>query len=177
MEPSSSSIKVGLINKIAIIKISGRANFSTSLDFKKLITKLTSNGTTHFIIELSDCQMMDSTFLGVLAGVGLKFSGADHDGVPIALIELLNPNGRISDLLESLGVGDLFRVRTSKETPPTTELNAIQNCEKDKMELTKNCLEAHQLLMQLNPENIQRFKDVTQFFAEDLKRLEEGKEQ
>jgi len=32
-------------------------------------------------------------------------------------------------------------------------------------------LEAHQTLMALNPENVARFKDVTQFLAEDLENL------
>jgi hypothetical protein len=39
-------------------------------------------------------------------------------------------------------------------------------------QITRTCLEAHQTLMQVNPENATRFKDVTQFLAEDLKNLE-----
>ncbi len=33
------------------------------------------------------------------------------------------------------------------------------------------CLEAHQTLMDINPENVTRFKDVTKFLAEDLEKL------
>ena len=41
-------------------------------------------------------------------------------------------------------------------------------------EITRTSLEAHQTLMAMNPENVARFKDVTQFLAEDLKSLEKS---
>ena len=41
-------------------------------------------------------------------------------------------------------------------------------------EITSTSLEAHQTLMAVNPENVNRFKDVTKFLAEDLKTLEKG---
>ena len=41
-----------------------------------------------------------------------------------------------------------------------------------KKEMSRNSLEAHRTLMDLNPANIPKFKDVAQFLAEDLKRLE-----
>jgi hypothetical protein len=39
-------------------------------------------------------------------------------------------------------------------------------------DVTRNCLEAHKTLMEIKPENVNKFKDVAQFLAEDLKRLE-----
>ena len=44
-------------------------------------------------------------------------------------------------------------------------------------EMSQTCLEAHQLLMKINPDNIPKFKDVTQFLAEDLRKLKEQKQQ
>jgi hypothetical protein len=41
-----------------------------------------------------------------------------------------------------------------------------------KAEAARTCLEAHQTLMNINPANVPRFKDVTKFMAEDLKRLQ-----
>jgi hypothetical protein len=43
-----------------------------------------------------------------------------------------------------------------------------------KNDLSRNCLEAHETLMQVNPENIAKFKEVTRFLAEDLKEPKEG---
>lgn len=39
--------------------------------------------------------------------------------------------------------------------------------------MARTSLEAHQTLMKINPANIPKFKDVAEFLAEDLKKLEE----
>ena len=44
-----------------------------------------------------------------------------------------------------------------------------------KEEVTRNCLEAHRTLMNINPANIPKFKEVAQFMADDLKKLTGGK--
>jgi hypothetical protein len=43
-----------------------------------------------------------------------------------------------------------------------------------KEEISRNCLQAHELLMRINPDNIPKFKEVTQFLAEDLRRMKEN---
>ena len=155
----------------ACIKIIGRANFTGSVDFKTLTEELRLKGYQFFVLDLSECVLMDSTFLGVLAGFGLKMAqGRPEDHTPA--IELLNPHARITELLESLGVLHLF-------TPANRAPATIGSCEpkeftpvcKGKEEVTRACLEAHQTLMAIDPRNVSKFKDVTAFLAEDLKRL------
>ena len=41
-------------------------------------------------------------------------------------------------------------------------------------EVTRTCLEAHKLLMEIDPDNVSKFKEVTQFLANDLKRMKTG---
>jgi hypothetical protein len=90
-------------------------------------------------------------------------------------LELLNPNARISDLLENLGIAHLFRV-VHRSRPEMEQLGQRESvpAAANKTEVTRTCLEAHQTLMEINPKNIPKFKDVTQFLAEDLKRMEEA---
>ena len=91
-------------------------------------------------------------------------------------IELLNPNPRILELLENLGVLDLFRVTHCQlEVPAETEVQTHAPQTASKEEVTRACLEAHQTLMALNPANVSKFKEVTQFMAEDLKKLSAAK--
>ena len=70
----SANLLVLVGSNFACVKISGRANFASSPDFKTLIEQLTQKGYTHFIVDLSECVLMDSTFLGVLAQFGLKLN-------------------------------------------------------------------------------------------------------
>ena len=167
---TNSSVWVG--DKVVWIKLSGRASFNSSVDFKTLINSLWQKGYCCFVLDLTDCLLMDSTFLGVLAGLGLKFSSSRNNGNN-ATIELLNPNARISDLLDNLGVSHLFRAATGARSVPEN-LAALDTAptHADRKEISKTCLEAHQTLMKINPDNVAKFKDVAQFLAEDLKKME-----
>jgi anti-sigma B factor antagonist len=162
---------VAVFDRTVCIKINGRADFTSSLDLKKLISELWQMDYKHFVFDLRDCLTMDSTFLGVLSGIGLKFSDGKNVQVG-APLELLNPNPRIAETLENLGVADLFTIRTCPEPLADRFEPLAQSPDKSRVEITRNCLEAHQTLMSIQPENIQKFKDVTQFLADDLKRLE-----
>jgi anti-anti-sigma regulatory factor len=159
---------------LVCFKIVGRANFTTSTDFKAAVNRLLQRGFTCFVLDLTDCLLMDSTFLGVLSGLVLRFVNR-RDGEPAASLELLNPNARISDLLESLGIAHLFRIvhRAGSEAERLRELETLP-ASTNKTEVTRTCLEAHQTLMEINPQNIPKFKDVAQFLTEDLKRMEEA---
>ena len=157
----------------ACLKIAGRANFSFSPDFKTLLTELNQKGYHRFVIDLSECVLMDSTFLGVLAGYGIKLNQAgapDQRG-----IELLNANARVTELLENLGALHLFKTTSGVlPLPEGIQARTPQSINPSHEEITRTSLEAHQTLMAVNPENVDRFKDVTKFLAEDLKTLEKG---
>jgi len=171
MSTPSAKMLVFVGEKFACIRIIGRANFSSSIDFKTLVNELLQKGYTYFVLDLSECMLMDSTFLGVLAGFGLKMNTAQKDpGGPA--IELLNPNPRVADLLESLGVLHLFRLAQGPFTlPDQTQPHVHEPVDATREQVTRACLEAHRTLMEINPENISKFKEVAQFLADDLKRI------
>jgi anti-sigma B factor antagonist len=154
----------------ACVKITGRANFTFSPDFKTLLAELIQKGYGHFIIDLSECVLMDSTFLGVLAGYGIKLSQAPSAN---GRVELSNPNPRITELLENLGVLQLFKILDgSLQLSGDVSVQTPASINPSHAEITRTSLEAHQALMAANPDNVPRFKDVAQFLAEDLKKLE-----
>ena len=160
---------VAVDGQVVCVKIQGRADFNLSLDLKRLIDQLRHRGCQRFVLELGDCVMMDSTFLGMIAGYGLKFCNSSNPkGFPM---ELMNPNPRIADVLESLGIAHLFKIVRCPDGLPSSYESA-GNQAGSKADITRNCLEAHRTLISLNPENAKKFKDVAEFLAEDLKRLE-----
>lgn len=168
--PAKLLVFVG--EKFACVRIMGRANFTSSIDFKTFINELRQKGYHYFVLDLSECMLMDSTFLGVLAGFGLKMSQAAAAGQPDGTIELWNPNPRVIELLENLGVLHLFKLAEGAlPVDPSAAPCALPAGNHSRAEVTHACLEAHQTLMAINPANVARFKDVAQFMAEDLKRL------
>src|SRR5262245_36171551 len=122
MKAPCSNLSIWVNNGSARIKIEGRANCNASVEFKDLIRQLRDRGHHHFILDLEKCLLMDSTFLGVLAGLGQGLDALPHDTAQ-ARIELCNVSERINDLLDNLGVAHLFKICSP---PPPTHLPASQ---------------------------------------------------
>src|SRR5688500_19383887 len=100
MNTLANNLAVWVGDQLVCVKVAGRANFSGSVDFKTLVTSLWDKGYHHFVLDLSECLLMDSTFLGVLAGLGLKLNNhppsSDRATNGHHAIELLNPSPRIA---------------------------------------------------------------------------------
>jgi anti-sigma B factor antagonist len=171
MSSPSAKLLVLVGGNFACVKIAGRANFMSSPEFKTLLDELSRKGYQRFIVDLSECTLMDSTFLGVLAGFGLR-SGSDGSAGKCD-IELANPNARVFELLENLGVLPLFKITTGAvQFPDDAKISAPDTANPTQEQIKRTCLEAHKTLMAANPDNVARFKDVAKFLAEDLKNLE-----
>ena len=175
MAANPTKLLVSRMEALVCIKIQRKATFASSVDFKRLLTELISHGTTKIVIDLAECPLMDSTFLGVMAGAGLQLrdesKAAQESGHCDGVLRLLNPQERVLDSLESLGMTHLFHVMTASVDQPG-RFEGVKLGEITKLESTRTCLEAHRLLMDLNTTNVSKFQDVTTFLAEDLKRLE-----
>ena len=68
MSMTPARMLVAVEGGTVFLKISGRASVACSVDFQKLVASLKESGMASFVCNLKDCLMMDSTFLGVLAG-------------------------------------------------------------------------------------------------------------
>lgn len=174
------SLQIAVADHSAIVKVNGRANFTTSVSFKHLVSELRQRGFQRFALDLTQCVTMDSTFLGVLAGTAVDLSETRQD-VPgtdrrntteQGQLRLLNPSERVSDLLDNLGIAELFSpVFCQIPTAEDQNLAPAQEVSASREEITQTCLEAHRRLMDLNPENVPKFKDVAEFLAQDIANL------
>jgi anti-sigma B factor antagonist len=168
MTDSGSNLRVARLGADAVVRVCGRASFTCSASFKSVVQRLTEHAVHRFILDLTDCILMDSTFLGVLAnfarGAGEKRDEPRH-------WELLNTNARVLDQLENLGVGHLFELRQGRSFADVPCV-AVEGPPPSKRELAETCLEAHRTLIELNPENWPKLKDAVNYLEEDVKRLQ-----
>ena len=167
MGVTPAKLYVADLGERAVVRITGRANCLSSVSFKRVINSLIERGRRVFTLDLSDCQLMDSTFLGVLVGLNRTLGQAGPDGG----FSLYKPTESVRVLLDNLGILELFSTAESlgqEEAAEPVEAGEAS----DKTELTHTSLEAHRNLMDANPENEAKFKEVTRFLAEDLKRQE-----
>ncbi len=161
----SSQLFVADHGSSAVVRITGRANFASSVPFKKLVNGLIERGCAKFTLDLTDCKLMDSTFLGVLVGLTHKL------GQAAKCVALFNPSEQVRAMFDNLGILELFEQAKSLGQAEVAEAE-ISNAAK--RELTENSLEAHRTLMDANPENEAKFKEVTRFLEEELKRQDEA---
>lgn len=177
---SGCKIEVLVEEQTAWVAIIGLASASYASSFVQLIDQVLQSGVTSIVLELKDCSLMDSTFVGHLARLALD-GEAKHPGTK--RFTLVRPNNDIRNLLDTLYVLDLFLIldtpaegapETSSQSTPSSDLatvpEEIEAQKSSRLEMNQYCLDAHLLLQKLHPANREKFKDVVRYLEEDLKR-------
>jgi anti-anti-sigma regulatory factor len=147
--------------------VEGRGSFLNSGNLKEFAREMLDRGYREFIIDLAECAMMDSTFMGTMASVALRLKelGRGH-------LHIIHCTNRSHDLLSGLGLDQIFDIHPNGARAPHFEslepASPEQSPETQKKEQAETMLEAHEALCEAAPENIFRFKDVLDFLRQDL---------
>ena len=67
-----SSIQVGVRGPTVWVKVEGKGSFLNSGNLKEFSREMLDRGYREFVVDLADCAMMDSTFMGTMASVALR---------------------------------------------------------------------------------------------------------
>ena len=164
-----SSILVGTTNKIVWIKVQGKGSFLNSAGVKEFSKEMVNRGHREFVIDLRNCPVMDSTFMGTLAMIALRLREIGQGS-----LHVINLNERNHELLTNLGLDQLFSmdacgVRPAGAVPSSTLAPAPTS---DHSAAAETMLEAHEALVEADPENLTKFKDVLEYLKQDLHRAE-----
>ncbi|MCH2176594.1 MAG: STAS domain-containing protein [Lentisphaeria bacterium] len=165
---SFAKIYIGLNDTHAYVRIEGRAVFNTSTSFDRCVTTLLENGTEYLSLEMEQCSAMDSSFMGTLTKFALQFMGKDKK------ITILNLSKQGHKLLSEIGVHQLFEFVESE--PPIVAWALVFPTENTKADVQTDgqvMLKAHEVLMEVDKDNIARFEHVVASLREDLKKIEE----
>lgn len=162
-----SSIQVGVNGPTVWVKVEGKGSFLNSGNLKEFAREMLDRGYREFVIDLADCAMMDSTFMGTMASVALRLKelGRGH-------LHVVHCRNRSRELLSGLGLDQIFDIHTNGSTAP--ECDALERGSGDrsredkKQEQAQTMLEAHEALCEAAPENLFRFKDVLDYLKQDL---------
>lgn len=161
-----SSIQVGVNGPAVWVKVEGKGSFLNSGSLKEFAQEMVNRGYREFIIDLENCAMMDSTFMGTMAGVALRLKELGHGH-----LHIVHCGTRSHELLSGLGLDQIFSIHTNGTDSPQctfTDAAAAAAAAEKKKEQTRTMLEAHEALCQAVPENIFRFKDVLDYLKQDL---------
>ncbi|MDI9401123.1 MAG: STAS domain-containing protein [Limisphaerales bacterium] len=167
-----ASFSVARTDSCVVIKISGRANSNSSQNFKRLLTDEWEKGMRHFILDLSECIIMDSTFLGILVHfVEPLHSDSNVEGITAALYE---PIPCILDLIEDLGASELFTVLDGQYDSDLKFSDLPKEPLADKRTLLENSILAHKTLLKLitDPEKKGSIEGLLELMESELKELD-----
>ena len=165
---ASPSILVGCNQKVVCIRVQGKGSFQNSTGIKSFATAMIHRGHRDFVVDLADCPVMDSTFMGTLTGVALRLRELGQGGVHV-----INSNERNTDLLEGLGLDQILSVENGHNgTDADTigmEVRETLPAESSTQRATaETMIAAHQALVDADPQNFGKFKDVIDYLKQDL---------
>jgi anti-anti-sigma regulatory factor len=132
---------------------------------KEYARRMIQRGHRTFVIDLEDCELMDSTFMGTMAGIALRLREMGSGGLSV-----IHGNPRNQSLLENLGLDHLFAFTLpegASEAPRKVAQETLTPAAPDTATQQATILSAHEALVEADPENEERFKDVLDLLKQE----------
>lgn len=162
-----AKIFAGYSESSSVIKITGHATWQESDVLRRhgetnLETVLSSPNLT---FNLSECSYVDSTILGILASLAVKYLKANSKKALIIYTQK-----KIQDILMRANCQYVFEMLQVRQNDMKSDITGFEElpagADPDKAALRRNILLAHETLMELNEENVKKFSKVVR----DLKK-------
>ena len=179
MTNGMTAIHVASMAQTVFVRVKGRGTFQNSQSLRKFAGERIEIGSADFVIDLAQCAGMDSTFLGVLAGIALRLRQNEHGGS----LRVVNAGDRNRELLQTMGLDRLFAAISGVgETdgvvaPADAEFQVLPGNDwsagrprTDEIETAKLMLQAHEDLIRADQRNQPRFANVTGVLREQIER-------
>lgn len=167
--PATDRILVAREGATAHVRVIGRGSFKAGPALKKFGLAEIENGCRCIILDMKECLGMDSTFMGILAGLALTIQRRNQ-----GMIQAVNLSGKNFALLETLGLSRLIQTCGDKECSKQAvsegphDVSPLVTAGANKTATTQAMLAAHEALVAISPDNMLKFKDVLRYLREEL---------
>ena len=144
-----------------VVRIAGRACFQNSACLREFVAEMLRQGKSRFVVDFQHCSSMDSTFLGVMAGVALDLKKSRQQGSLV----VTRVGQRNLELMRNLGLHRLLTVDAGELPAPaeTTAPQALECADRSEIDNARLVLEAHENLVAIDEANRAKFQDVLTF--------------
>lgn len=157
----------------ALVRIVGRGSFKNSEtlhDYGNTLLQ-TLHEDSHLLLDMKDCQGLDSTFMGMLASWTHALIKAGKPG-PI----MLDVQSNVAECITTLGLSHVIAWSPMGESPIPfrREVDAckkwqeLESEEETNLDTAHHMFVAHEALVDLKKENRGRFKDVLNYLGQKL---------
>lgn len=159
--PPPVSILFAEANGKAHISLQGRGTYTQSDAFFEAAFACVDAGQA-LTVDLSECEYLDSTFLGTLHAL------VDHAEVAGVRVTLQGVREYVRGLFEELKMDTVISRIAEERTAPPARLQPLQPSEKGKKPDYRMILWAHEILASLSEQNREKFDFVIQTLRREL---------
>ncbi|MFO7724220.1 MAG: STAS domain-containing protein [Oceanipulchritudo sp.] len=151
-----------------VVKINGKASFLNSSPVKDLFDRLVEQGKKRFVVDFQNCSGMDSTFLGILAGLGIRLMKLSPKGSVV----LCRLGERNRELVKNLGLHRLLILDEADTPGMIMEGDKLEAVDREtrlsEVENARMVLQAHENLVEIDASNKTKFQDVIAFLKNQV---------
>lgn len=153
---------------VLYVRAVGLANMKHAPTLNAVIEAQRDAGVATFIVDLSQCTGMDSTFMGLLVGTAQSLSDAG------GCLTVVNPGAGNRRLLAMLGVDQVLQVVDSCAVPDLEFASIESRGAADEAGRAEMVMRAHRHLAALSEANRSKFAPLLAALEADLRRSREN---
>jgi anti-anti-sigma factor len=140
---------------VYIIKMTGDVRLTLCISFDQFINAMLAEPNfSSVLFDMSEAEAVDSTTLGLMAKISLL--AQEKRGItPV----ILATNASIKRILQTMGFADIFTIVDKLEVDIAPE-KPLTQIECGEQEVKEKVIEAHKILMGLNEQNHETFRNL-----------------
>ena len=158
------SYEVAVGARAIYVRVHGLGSMTNCLCVRDFLDDMLSSNRGFIVFDLDDCTGMDSTFMGVMAGVA-TFHVDDHP----AGVAVVNAGKPLVKLLRSVGLNELVFIEPDSFDIPDLEFHVLEEkaTEEERLKLIRS---AHEHLINISDENEKLFGGLIRTLEAEMKK-------
>ena len=159
-----SHLCVALQGPLGLMKVTERGTLEMATGFRNWIdTVMATPEVTSVMLDVSDCTGLDSTFMGLMVSLGIRAMKSKR---PLALF-VVNASPFHRKLLDGIGVSRIWKYMEEKvpKLDHATLAEVARTASVMDPATRDIIIAAHQALMNVDENNIPKFKDVVELLS------------
>lgn len=161
--PEEGHIDIALCEKMIYVKVLGLASMNNSMSLLELAVALLDAGYTEVVFDLFKCRGMDSTFLGVIAGIATH--GPDRKG---PVVTIVNSNKECLNSLEVVGLTKFVQIKADPVDTPDVEMFRLDEEDIPDVDRVRFIKESHEQLLLIDKRNRDLFGPLLRMLSDEL---------
>ena len=164
------ALLVATCESCAVIQVRGRGSFKSGPALKSYCLDMMDKGYAWIVLDMIHCTGMDSTFMGVLAGIALRLKEKSRGE-----IVMINLTDRHAELLQTLGLDRLIKAGTGalpggalEQISRLSDTSRLHTGGADRKTSVETMLTAHEDLVKVHPDNHGEFENVLTYLRKEM---------